>query len=179
MKWAQLNESLNILGLPLWLSCKESACNAGDLGSILGLRRSPGEGKGYSIQYSGMENSMDCIVPWKCDASVKEASHKRPQSVQVHLYRMPRTGKSMGTQSRLVSCWGVGAGAGKEDRWFWNDCQCRGGDEEVLNLDCGHACTKSHWNVHFKRLLLWYESYIAIQKLKGSLKMNECTSNFA
>ena len=34
----------------------------GDLGSILGLERSPGEGKGYPLQYSGLENSMDCIV---------------------------------------------------------------------------------------------------------------------
>ena len=34
----------------------------GDLGSIPGLGRSPGEGKGYSLQYSGLENSMDCIV---------------------------------------------------------------------------------------------------------------------
>ena len=41
---------------------KESACNAGDLGSIAGLGRSPGEGKGYSLQYPGLENSMDCIV---------------------------------------------------------------------------------------------------------------------
>ena len=41
---------------------KESACNAGDLGSIPGLGRSPGEGKGYPFQYSGLENSMDCIV---------------------------------------------------------------------------------------------------------------------
>ena len=40
---------------------KESACNAGDLGSVPGLRRSPGEGKGYPLQYSGLENSMDCI----------------------------------------------------------------------------------------------------------------------
>ena len=40
----------------------ESACNVGDLGSIPGLGRSPGEGKGYPIQYSGLENSMDCIV---------------------------------------------------------------------------------------------------------------------
>ena len=37
---------------------KESACNAGDLGSIPGLGRSPGEGKGYPLQYSGLENSM-------------------------------------------------------------------------------------------------------------------------
>ena len=41
---------------------KESACNAGDLGLIPGLGRSPGEGKGYPLQYSGLENSMDCIV---------------------------------------------------------------------------------------------------------------------
>ena len=41
---------------------KESTCSAGDLGSIPGLGRSPGEGKGYPLQYSGMENSMDCIV---------------------------------------------------------------------------------------------------------------------
>ena len=42
---------------------KESTCNAGDLGSIPGLGRSPGEGKGYPLQYSGLENSMDCILP--------------------------------------------------------------------------------------------------------------------
>ena len=41
---------------------KESACNAGDLGLIPGLGRSPGGGKGYPLQYSGLENSMDCIV---------------------------------------------------------------------------------------------------------------------
>ena len=41
---------------------KESACNAGDLGSIPGLGRCPGEGEGYSLQYSSLENSMDCIV---------------------------------------------------------------------------------------------------------------------
>ena len=34
----------------------------GDLGSIPGLGRSPGEGKGYPLQYSGLDNSMDCIV---------------------------------------------------------------------------------------------------------------------
>ena len=41
---------------------KESACNVGDLGSIPGLGRSPGEGNGYPLQYSGLENSMDCRV---------------------------------------------------------------------------------------------------------------------
>ena len=41
---------------------KEFTCNAGDLGSILGLGRSIEEGKGYPLQYSGLENSMACIV---------------------------------------------------------------------------------------------------------------------
>ena len=41
---------------------KESACTMGDLGSIPGLGRSPGEGKGYPLQHSGLKNSMDCII---------------------------------------------------------------------------------------------------------------------
>ena len=41
---------------------KESTCNEGDLGLIPGLGRSPGEGKGYPLQYFGLENSMDCII---------------------------------------------------------------------------------------------------------------------
>ena len=41
---------------------KASVYNAGDLGSFPGLGRFPGEGKDYPLQYSGLENSMDCIV---------------------------------------------------------------------------------------------------------------------
>ena len=50
------------LGFPGSSAGKESACNTGDLGSIPGLGRVPGEGKGYPLQYSGLENSMECIV---------------------------------------------------------------------------------------------------------------------
>ena len=50
-------------GFPCGLAGNESACNVGDLRSIPGLGRSPGERKGYPLQYSGLENSMDCIVP--------------------------------------------------------------------------------------------------------------------
>ena len=50
------------LGFPGGSAGKESACNAGDLRSIPGLGRSPGEGKGYPLQYSGLQNSMDWIV---------------------------------------------------------------------------------------------------------------------
>ena len=42
---------------------KESTCNVGDPGLIPGSGRSPGEEIGYPLQYSGLENSMDCIVP--------------------------------------------------------------------------------------------------------------------
>ena len=49
-------------GFPGGSAGKESAGNAGDLGSIPGLGRSPGEGKGYPLQYSGLENSMDSVV---------------------------------------------------------------------------------------------------------------------
>ena len=50
------------MDLPGGSAGKESAYNAGDLGSIPGLGSSPGEGKGYPLQYLGLENSMDCIV---------------------------------------------------------------------------------------------------------------------
>ena len=43
---------------------KESTCHAGDPSSIPGLERSTGGGNGYPHQYSGLENSMDCIVHW-------------------------------------------------------------------------------------------------------------------
>ena len=49
------------LDLPGGSAGKESAHNAGDLGSIPGMGRLPGEGRGYPLQYSGLENSMDCI----------------------------------------------------------------------------------------------------------------------
>ena len=50
------------MGFPCGSADKESASNEGNLGLIPGLGRSPGEGKGYPFQYSGLENSMDCIV---------------------------------------------------------------------------------------------------------------------
>ena len=49
-------------GFPSGSAGKESACIVGDLGSIPGLGRPPGEGNSYPLQYSDLENSMDCIV---------------------------------------------------------------------------------------------------------------------
>ena len=50
------------LGFPSGSAGKESTCNVGDLDLIPGFGRYPGERKGYSLRYSGVENSMDCIV---------------------------------------------------------------------------------------------------------------------
>ena len=52
----------SVLGFPGGSDGKEPACNAGDLGLIPGSGRSPGERKSYPLQYSGLENSMDCII---------------------------------------------------------------------------------------------------------------------
>ena len=51
-----------ILGFPCGSVGKETACNVGDQSLIPGLGRSPGDWKGYPLQYSGPENSVDCIV---------------------------------------------------------------------------------------------------------------------
>ena len=53
---------LRKMGFPYGSAGEEFACNARDLGSITGLGRSPGEGKGCPFQYSGLENFMDCTV---------------------------------------------------------------------------------------------------------------------
>ena len=50
------------VGFPDMSVGKESVCSAGDPSSIAGLEISPGEGKGYPLQYAGLENSRDCIV---------------------------------------------------------------------------------------------------------------------
>ena len=58
----QTVNTLGFGGFPCGSAGKESACNAGDLGLIPGLGRSTGEGKGYPLQYSGLEKSMDYTV---------------------------------------------------------------------------------------------------------------------
>ena len=51
-----------LVGFPGGSAGKESTCDVGDLGLIPGLGRSPGEKNGHPLQYSGLENSMDCVV---------------------------------------------------------------------------------------------------------------------
>ena len=59
--WTQLSD-FHLLGFPDSSVGKESTCNVGDLGLIPGLGRSPGDRNSYPHQYSGLENSMGCVV---------------------------------------------------------------------------------------------------------------------
>ena len=60
------------LGFPGGSAGKNYACSAGDLGLIPELRRSPGGAKGFSLQYSGLGNSMDCIVHGVAESDTTE-----------------------------------------------------------------------------------------------------------
>ena len=70
---------------------KESACSVGDLGSIPGLRRTPGERKGYPLQYSGLENPMNCIVHGvaKSQTWLTNFHFTSPQNLQLSLPKEP------------------------------------------------------------------------------------------
>ena len=63
------------MGFPGGSAGKESACNAGDLGSVPGLGRSPGEGKSYPLQYSCLENFMDRGAQWATVHEVTRVGH--------------------------------------------------------------------------------------------------------
>ena len=63
-------------GFPGGSDGKESACNVGDLGSIPGSGRSPGEGNGYALQYSCLENPMDREAWWATVLGVQRIGHE-------------------------------------------------------------------------------------------------------
>ena len=79
------DESSCSKGFPGSFAGKESACNVGDLSSIPGLGRSPGEGKGYPLQYYGLENSMHGLCsPWSCKES--DMTEQLSLSLSLKLY---------------------------------------------------------------------------------------------
>ena len=73
------SSKFSILGFPGGSAGKESTCNVGALGSIPGLGRSAGEGKGYPLQYSGLENSMDCLVHCVAKSSTRMSDLKKKE----------------------------------------------------------------------------------------------------
>ena len=91
------------IGFPGSSAGKESACNVGDPSLIPGLGRSAGEGVGYPLQYSGLENSMDCIVP----GDHKESDKSEWLSVSQGFPRWP-LGKESACQCRR-----------EQETWVW------------------------------------------------------------
>ena len=77
------------MGFPGGSAGKESACNVGDLGLIAGLGRSPGEGKGYPLQYSGMENSMNYTVHEVAKSQTRVSNfHLSPMAALTSFHRL-------------------------------------------------------------------------------------------
>ena len=81
MFWFSVSSS-GTLGFPGGSASKESACNVGDLGSIPGLGRSPGEGNGDPVQYSALKYSMNCIV---CGVTESDTTERYLLSSGTHL----------------------------------------------------------------------------------------------
>ena len=93
--------NLNYIHTYMGFSCdsagKESACNAGEMGSNPGLGRSTGEGKGYPLQYSGLENSLDCLVHGVAK------SRTWLSNVHIHTY-MHTWFKWLSERKKIASC---------------------------------------------------------------------------
>ena len=73
------------MGLPQWLSGKESACNIGDLGLILGSGRSPGGAHGIPLQYSSLENPMDQGA-WQAPVHRGRKESDMTEQLSMHAY---------------------------------------------------------------------------------------------
>ena len=71
------------LDFPCGSAGKESTLNVGDLGSIPGLGRSPGEGNGYPLQSSGLENSVDCIVHGVAESRTQPSHFHFPYLISI------------------------------------------------------------------------------------------------
>ena len=79
------NTIRNLMGFPGGSDGKESSCNAGGPSLIPGLGRSPGEGNGYPLQYSGLENSMDREA-WRATVpGLQRAGHDSVTNTQQHV----------------------------------------------------------------------------------------------
>ena len=76
-----------VMAFPGSSAGKESACNEGDLGSIPRLGRSPEEGNGYSLQYSGLENPMDYYIDYGVTKSRTRLSNFHFHFLSVAVYK--------------------------------------------------------------------------------------------
>ena len=86
---------MHVLSQRASLVGKESACDEGDLGSVPGLGRSPGKGKGYLLQYSGLKYSMDCIVHGVTKSRTQESRKHINISKRFYSLEMEMVSKNM------------------------------------------------------------------------------------
>ena len=124
-----------ILGFPCGSAVRESVWNTGDLGSIPGLGRSPGEEKGYPLQYSGLENSMDCTVHGVAKSWTRLSDFRR---MQWHPTPVLLPGNSHRRRS-LVGCspWGLKESDTTERLHFHFSLSCIGeGNGNPLQCSC-------------------------------------------
>ena len=90
---------MKIMDFPCGSAGKESACNAGDLGSIPRLGRSPEEGKGYPLQHFGLESSMDCTYLPKQREAVGSLGQEDPLDKGWQAIPVSLPGESHGQRS--------------------------------------------------------------------------------
>ena len=110
------------MGFPCGSAGKESTCSVGDLGLIPGLGRSPGEGKVYSLQDSGLENSMDCIV-YKAEKSQAQLSNLHSF---IHVFTLLNQDFWSGWNLLSFALLGIPGGSGS------NESSCNAGDPSLV-----------------------------------------------
>ena len=115
--------------------------HAGDLGLIPGLGRSPGEGKGYPLQYSGQENSMNCLV----HGIAKSRTRLNNFHFQWNIYRWTNL-RSL-TYSRII--WG-GGGAGRGQGW-----RCNKTGQQLILVGAGDGYMRVHYTVLFLQMFVF------------------------
>ena len=137
-------------GLPGGARGKESACNAGDSGSIPGLERSPGEGNGNPLQCSCLQNPMDRGAWWATVPGVTESdpteqlrnNNKWEEKRQEHVFSLP--GSLDGVR--------VLPGSGKE-----------------TVCDCAHVHTHTHTHTHTHSRLCAYFRSMCMKRTEHSV----------
>ena len=143
-------------GFPCGSTGKESACSVGDLGSISGLGRSCGEGKGYHLQYSGLKNSLDCIVHGVAKSWTRLSDiHFHQARINVQVQNYSETGWRSGALTEPAEkCW-----------WGW---------KMVSNAGLRAEDCKDSWN-----MVLCWASYNFGWETDINLRNIYCTSTMS
>ena len=125
------------LGFPCGSAGKESVCSAGDLGLILGLGRSPGEGKGYPLQYSGLKNSTDYTSSWghKESNTTEQLKKKRKKKSGLDSKESNCNAGNLGSNPRLGKSPGEGNGNQLQHSCLENSVD-RGAWQAVVTKSC-------------------------------------------